>query len=110
LTTTQALFAIIKGTSDGLIFFSVVFDNGEREKVKINRYFKIINTAKILTYMYQHPEFSSERERVHTEFTAIFKTCAGIFEHFMGLRTEQRNRVVVPVRQATQAPIGSLKV
>jgi hypothetical protein len=58
------------------------------EKVNINRYFKIINTVRILTSMHQHPEFSSERERDHTEFKAICKTCAGILEQFIGLGTE----------------------
>jgi hypothetical protein len=58
---------------------SVVFDNGEKAKVKINRYVKIINTARIRTSKHQYPELSSERKRVNTKFKAIFKTlCAGI--------------------------------
>ncbi len=55
--TAKALLAIIK-VIIASVGFSVVFDNGEREKVKINRYFKIINTVKILTSMNQHLEFS----------------------------------------------------
>jgi hypothetical protein len=38
--------------------------------------------------MHQHLEFSSERERVHTEFKAIFKTCAAILEQIIGLGIE----------------------